>query len=59
MRDGNVTSVVLVVADTRTNRAAVRAAAAAIHELFPVVPRVAWAALASGRHPGGSALLLV
>ena len=59
MRDGNVRSVVLVVADTRTNRATVRAAAAAIHELFPVVPRVAWAALASGRHPGGSALLLV
>jgi transcriptional regulator with XRE-family HTH domain len=58
MRDGSIECVLLIVADTRSNRAAIHAAGIAVSELFPVTPRSAWAALAAGRHPGGSALLL-
>jgi transcriptional regulator with XRE-family HTH domain len=57
MRDGGVEAVLLVVADTRTNQAVLRAAAPAILELFPVPPRRTLQALAEGVHPGGSALI--
>lgn len=57
MRDGGVGAVLLVVADTRTNRAVLRATAASLRELFPIPARHALGALASGRHPGGSALV--
>ncbi len=58
-RDSAIDHVLLVVAGTRTNRRAIRAAGAAVGELFPVPERAAMAALASGKHPGGSALVFL
>jgi transcriptional regulator with XRE-family HTH domain len=58
-RDAGVDTVLLVLADTPRNRAAVRAAGAMITDAYPVPPRAALASLASGRHPGGSALVFV
>lgn len=57
MRDGGAEHALLVVADTRSNRAAVAGARAAASDLFPVSARSAFAALADGTHPGGSALV--
>ena len=57
VRDGAVSCVVLVVADTRGNRAAVAAAGPILALTFPVLPIAAWAALRAGRDPGGNALL--
>jgi transcriptional regulator with XRE-family HTH domain len=51
--------VLLMVADTRRNREAIRAAGSAIHDVFPVPARRALAALAAGEHPGGSALVML
>lgn len=59
MRDGGVDALLLVLADTRHNRAAVAAGWPSLAGLFPVAPRDAWAALTAGRHPGASALLMV
>ena len=59
MRDSGVDAVLLVVADTRVNRAAVRAAGRMIEESFPVPARAALAALGAGSHPGGSALVFL
>lgn len=59
MRDGAVEAVLLVLADTRHNRLFVRLHAEAIAATFPVAGRDAMAALADGRHPGGSALVLL
>jgi transcriptional regulator with XRE-family HTH domain len=58
-RDSGVDTVLLVVADTPRNRAAVRAAGAMVGEAYPIAPRVALTALAAGRHPGGSSLVFV
>ena len=58
-RDAGEPDLLVVVADTRRNRAAIQAAGAAIAERFPVSPRAVLAALAAGRHPGGSGLLLL
>jgi transcriptional regulator with XRE-family HTH domain len=58
-RDAGFDHVLLVVAGTRTNRRAIRAAQAAVDELFPVPERVALAALSAGAHPGGSALVFL
>jgi transcriptional regulator with XRE-family HTH domain len=51
-RDAGVDVVLLVVADTRRNREAVRAAGSMIDESFPLDRRRVLAALAEGRHPG-------
>jgi hypothetical protein len=51
--------VLLVVSDTRHNRQSVRAAANAIRTAFPIPARRALAALATGRHPGGSAIVFL
>lgn len=59
LRDSNHKAVLVVVADTRTNRAAIRAAWPSINELYPIPPRDALAALAEGRYPGGSALVFL
>ena len=59
MRDGGVESVLLVVADTRSNRAAVEGARDILATTFAVSSRRALAALAEGRHPGGSALIFL
>jgi transcriptional regulator with XRE-family HTH domain len=58
-RDSGVDTVLLVVADTSRNRAAVRAAGSMLTEAYPIRPRVALLALAAGRHPGGSALVFI
>lgn len=58
-RDSGVDHFLLLVADTRSNRRAVAAAADLLGAMFPVSARRALAALAAGRHPGGSALVLV
>ena len=59
LRDDGGDHLLLLLADTRRNRAAARLAASALAELFPVAPRAAWAALEVGRYPGGSACLFV
>jgi transcriptional regulator with XRE-family HTH domain len=59
VRDGGADDVLLLVADTRANRVAIKAAGAAVAESFPVTPRTALAALAAGEHPGGSALVFL
>jgi transcriptional regulator with XRE-family HTH domain len=58
-RDAGESSILLVVADTRTNRRAIAAAAPVLEGSFPVPSRTALAALAEGRHPGGSALVFL
>ncbi len=58
-RDSGVDTVLLVLADTPRNRAAVRAAGPIIGEVYPIPPRVALACLTGGRHPGGSALVFI
>jgi len=57
-RDGNLTRVVLLVADTRANRALIRSLGSTVQGAFPVPGRVALDALAAGRDPGGDALIL-
>lgn len=58
-RDAEEPHLLLLVADTRHNRAVTRDAAAAVASRFPVTARRALAALARGEHPGGSALILL
>jgi hypothetical protein len=59
VRDAGVDHVLIVIAETPANRAAVAAARGLIAGTFPVSPRKALAALAAGRHPGGSALIFI
>lgn len=59
MRDGAAESVLLIIADTRANRASVDAAGMVMTESFPISPRRALAALRAGRHPGGSAVVFL
>ena len=57
-RDG-VDRVLLVVADTRANRDAIAAAADVLSAAYPMSARVALAALAAGKDPGGDALIVL
>ena len=57
LRDSGVAHAVLVVADTRGNRAAVSAAQDILVTVYTVSPTAAWAALRLGRDPGGNALV--
>jgi transcriptional regulator with XRE-family HTH domain len=57
-RDLAVTRSLLLVSDTRHNRRVVRAEPA-LAQRFPVPTRAALAALASGRDPGGDALVII
>jgi transcriptional regulator with XRE-family HTH domain len=59
MRDGTMTRVVVVVSATRNNRLALRQTGDGLKASFPVVGRVALQALAQGRDPGGSSLVIV
>ena len=59
LRDSQVPAVLLVLADTRLNRDAVRGAAAMFRGDFPVPARTALAALSRGDHPGGSSIVLL
>ena len=58
-RDGGVDHVILLLADTRHNRAFLRAAGAGFHAAFPVDGRTALRRLAVGRDPGGNAIVLL
>ncbi len=58
-RDSAVDRVILVVADTRANRAAIEAAADVLAAAYPVSARAALSALAAGRDPGGDALIVL
>jgi hypothetical protein len=51
--------VLLLLADTRANRALMREFGDALRVNYPVHARVALAALAAGRDPGGSAIILL
>lgn len=58
-RDGGVDQVILLLADTRHNRAFLRAAGADFRAGFPVDGGTALRCLAAGRDPGGNAIILV
>lgn len=58
-RDGAVDLVLLLLADTRSNRAFVRDRASSLKDRFPASGTHALAALAAGRSPGGNALILI
>jgi transcriptional regulator with XRE-family HTH domain len=58
-RDSNIERVILLVSDTRANRAAIRAAEASFREMFPVPARDALRALREGRDPGGWAIIML
>jgi len=58
-RDGAVDHVILLLADTRHNRAFLRAAGEGFHAAFPVDGATALQRLAAGRDPGGSAIVLL
>ncbi len=58
-RDSGIEQVILLVSDTRANRAAIRAAEASFREMFPVPARDALRALREGRDPGGWSLILL
>lgn len=59
LRDAGLDDVILVVSDTHRNRDALAAARAMLIADFTVSARKAMAALASGRHPGGSSIILL
>ena len=58
-RDAGFEHVLWVVARTRHNRAMFEAAAGLLTGDFPLSPRHVLAALAAGRHPGASAIILL
>jgi len=59
LRDSGHVHVLLVVADTGRNRDAIKAAESALAELFPLSTREVLRALADGRHPGASGLVVI
>ncbi|HEX2140943.1 MAG TPA: hypothetical protein VHK28_01540 [Candidatus Limnocylindria bacterium] len=58
-RDARLEAMVLVLADTRANRAAVAAARATLQGAFPTNARAVLAELRAGRSPQGNGILLV
>jgi transcriptional regulator with XRE-family HTH domain len=58
-RDGELDHVILLVADTRANRLALRLGATELSESFPVSQRDCLRALRDGRDPGGSAIIVL
>lgn len=58
-RDGGVDHVILLLADTRHDRAFLRSAGAGFLTGFPVDGRTALRRLAAGRDPGGNAIVLL
>ena len=59
LRDGGVDHVILLLADTRNDRAFVRGLGAGFRDAFPVPGRVAIARLSAGEDPRGSAIILL
>jgi transcriptional regulator with XRE-family HTH domain len=58
-RDGELDHVILLVADTRANRLALRLGAADLGTAFPASQRDCLRALSEGRDPGGSAIIVL
>jgi transcriptional regulator with XRE-family HTH domain len=58
-RDAGIEHLIVVIADTGTNRGAIRAAHGTLADRYPISPRRALAALGRGEHPGGSALIFL
>lgn len=58
-RDGGIEHMVLLLADTRTNRSALRAARPAIEAAFPVPQRAVLASIAKGTRLGGSGIVIL
>lgn len=59
LRDGGVTRLIVVVRDTRTNRAALRAADVVVRAAYPLASRRVIAALRRGRDPGANGIVVV
>jgi hypothetical protein len=59
LRDSGMDSVLWLIADTNRNRAALAGAGALLASDFPVSSRRALGALRDGRHPGGSAFVVL
>jgi hypothetical protein len=59
LRDGDVERLIVVVKATHANRRAIRAAQDVIAAAFPLSTRGTLPALASGRDPGGNAVVLL
>jgi transcriptional regulator with XRE-family HTH domain len=59
LRDSGFVRAVLLVAGTRSNRLALRQAGHDLDANYPVSTRVALAALAAGRDPGGNCLIVL
>ena len=59
MRDGAAERLVLLVADTRSNRAALTGSGTGLTEMFPLPARAALAALRRRHDPGGSAIVVL
>lgn len=57
LRDGGREVLILLVADTRSNRAAIKAAGPGLHGMLPIDGRLALARIAEGLNPGGSSLI--
>jgi transcriptional regulator with XRE-family HTH domain len=57
LRDADIETLILLVADTRHNRGVLGTADAALRSDYPVPARDALRALAEGRHPGGSSII--
>ncbi len=59
LRDSGLDRAILLVADTRTNRLALRELGDSLRANYPIQSREALAALASGRDPGANALIIL
>jgi hypothetical protein len=58
-RDGELDHVILLVADTRSNRLALRLGSADLMGAFPISQRDCLRALREGRDPGGSSVIVL
>jgi transcriptional regulator with XRE-family HTH domain len=59
VRDDPAGHLILLVSDTRANRAALRSLRAGLRDLLPLRPREIMTALAAGRDPGGSGIVIL
>jgi transcriptional regulator with XRE-family HTH domain len=59
LRDDPGGHLILLVSDTRANRAALRSIAAGLHDVLPLETRAILSALTAGRDPGGSGVVIL
>jgi transcriptional regulator with XRE-family HTH domain len=59
LRDDPGGHLILLVSDTRANRAALRSIAAGLHDVLPLKTRAILSALTAGRDPGGSGVVIL